>query len=384
MTFYKTNQFAKLANVTDRTIRYYDKIGLLKPSFIMSNGYRQYTDEDLLKLQKIISLKELGLSIQEIFPLVKNEENIKDSLVLQSRLLDSKISQLEQMKETLTSVIESIDSGDMDWKKVISLLQVTNQDSNIIEHYRNSNHLKVRINLHDKYSTNTQGWYPWILEQIDFGRISRLLEIGCGNGQIWNSCKIDLRNREVFLSDISKGMVEEVRNSLGVDFNCIVADCQKIPFKNDYFDAILANHVLFYVLDLSLGLQEISRVLRKGGFLYCTTYGENHMKEINEIVQSFDQRIKLSSHHLYETFGLENGEEILKEYFTEVKRIDYEDSLVITESKPLIDYIMSCHGNQNEILGPRLGEFKDYLNELIHEKGSIKIRKQAGMFKCKK
>ena len=46
MNYYKTGQFAKLSNVSERTIRYYDKIGLLKPSFVMENGYRQYGDLD--------------------------------------------------------------------------------------------------------------------------------------------------------------------------------------------------------------------------------------------------------------------------------------------------------------------------------------------------
>ena len=73
------------------------------------------------------------------------------------------------------------------------------------------------------------------------------------------------------------------------------------------------------------------------------------IKEITEIVQNFDSRINLSNHSLYDIFGLENGESILKEYFFNVQRMDYQDSLEISESKPLIDYIMSCHGNQNEI-----------------------------------
>ena len=77
--YYKTGEFAKLANVTERTLRYYDKIGLLKPSSILSNGYRQYTDSDLLKLQKILSLKHLGFSIEEIFPIVLEDQNLKES-----------------------------------------------------------------------------------------------------------------------------------------------------------------------------------------------------------------------------------------------------------------------------------------------------------------
>ena len=46
-----------------------------------------------------------------------------------------------------------------------------------------------------------------------------------------------------------------------------------------------------------------------------------------------------------------------------MQRLEYADSLEITESKPLIDYIMSCHGNQNEILGPRLNEFREYIED---------------------
>ena len=106
------------------------------------------------------------------------------------------------------------------------------------------------------------------------------------------------------------------------------------------------------------------------------------MKEITEIVQNFDARINLSNHSLYDIFGLENGEAILKHYFSNVERMDYQDSLEITESKPLIDYIMSCHGNQNEILGPRLFEFKEYIESILKSEGKIIVTKQAGMFKA--
>ena len=62
-----------MAGVTLRTIRYYDKIGLLKPSHILDNGYRQYCNKDLITLQKILALKELGFT--EI-----NEGNAKEVL----------------------------------------------------------------------------------------------------------------------------------------------------------------------------------------------------------------------------------------------------------------------------------------------------------------
>ena len=381
MNYYKTGQFARLANVSERTIRYYDKIGLLKPSFVMENGYRQYSDLDLLKLQKILSLKHLGFSIEEIFPMVMDNTNLKESFELQIDLIEDKISHLQSLKDALKRANQS---SNLSWNMILSLVQLSNEETNIIEQYKNAKNLNDRISLHEKYSTNSQGWFNWLFEKIDFSKVNRLLELGCGNGKLWQENNIDLRNREIFLSDISEGMVEEVRNKLGSDFNCIIADAEKIPFKDAYFDSIIANHVLFYLNDLNQGLKEISRVLKSNGILYCSTYGSRHMKEITDIVQNFDSRINLSNHSLYDVFGLENGECILKQYFTTVQRMDYQDSLEITESKPLIDYIMSCHGNQNEILGPRLSEFKEYIEELLVSNGKIIVTKQAGLFVCEK
>ena len=306
--------------------------------------------------------------------------NLKESFDLQIDLIEDKISHLQSLKDALKRASQT---PDLSWNMILSLVQLSNEETNIIEQYKNAKNLNDRISLHEKYSTNKQGWFNWLFNQIDFSRVNRLLELGCGNGKLWQENRIDLRNREIFLSDISEGMVEEVRNKLGSDFNCIVADAEKIPFKDEYFDSIIANHVLFYLNDLNLGLKEISRVLKPNGILYCSTYGKNHMKEITEIVQNFDSRINLSNHSLYDIFGLENGEDILSKYFSNIQRMDYQDSLEITESKPLIDYIMSCHGNQNEILGPRLNEFKEYIEELLKKNGKIVVTKQAGLFVCK-
>ena len=381
--YYKTGEFAKLANVTERTLRYYDKIGLLKPSSILSNGYRQYTDSDLLKLQKILSLKHLGFSIEEIFPIVLEDQNLKESFKMQIDLIDSRIKHMTAIKDSMESIISTINDKNIDWTKIISLIKMSNDDSNIIEHYKNAKNLNVRISLHDKYSQNKQGWFPWLFEQIDFSHINKLLEVGCGNGKLWKNNKINLRNREIFLSDSSQGMVDEVRKTLGNDFNCMVFDCEKIPFKDNYFDAVIANHVLFYVYDINKALEEIRRVLNPLGVFYCSTYGSNHMKEINDIVQEFDSRVILSQTKLYDVFGLENGLDILRPYFKNIKMKRYDDCLVVDKSKPIIDYIMSCHGNQNEIIGPNLNEFREFVDSIIQEKGYIKITKDAGLFICK-
>ena len=384
MTNYSTGQFAKLANVTERTIRYYDKIGLLKPSFVMENGYRKYTQSDLLKLQKILSLKHMGFSLEEIYPMVSKEQNIKESFSMQIDLLDSQIKHLKVIRDSMEALVQNVDERNIDWNQIISLLQMSNIESNIVEQYKNSNNLNVRISLHDQFSTNKTGWFNWLFYQINFSKVNRLLELGCGNGKLWENRDIDLRNREIFLSDISEGMVHEVRKKLGKDYNCIVADCQAIPFKDGYFDAVIANHVLFYIQNLDKGLSEIYRVLKNNGIFYCSTYGKEHMKEITELVQSFDSRVELSQNSLFDIFGIENGEMILKKIFKSVQFSPYNDSLIVNQAQPLVDYIMSCHGNQNEILGPKISKFKEYVESIISKNGNITITKQAGLFICTK
>lgn len=384
--YYTTGQFAKMAGVTLRTIRYYDKIGLLKPSHILDNGYRQYCNKDLITLQKILSLKELGFSLEEIYPLIidNDKDSFKESLKLQTSLINQKMNHLNNLKATIKSTEKILEHDQISWEKIIELINLTNNDESIIQQYFNSQNLSTRIYLHDHFSINKESWFEWLYHQIDFSHVYQLLEIGCGNGKLWENNTYNLRNREIFLSDISEGMLKDTRKKLGNDYNYIVLDAQNIPFKNHFFDTVIANHVLFYLQDLNLGLLEISRVLKDYGIFYCTTYGKNHMKEITEIVHNFDSRIQLSNNNLVEHFGLENGKTLLRPYFKQIELKRYDDYLIVDDAKALMNYIMSCHGNQKEYLGYRLKEFQAYLEKIIDENNGIKITKDCGLFICRK
>lgn len=63
---YKIGEFSVLSKTTIKTLRYYEKEGLLKPSFVDENGYRYYETNKLIELSKIISLRQIGFSIGEI------------------------------------------------------------------------------------------------------------------------------------------------------------------------------------------------------------------------------------------------------------------------------------------------------------------------------
>mgnify|MGYP002225905531 CR=1 FL=1 len=147
------------------------------------------------------------------------------------------------------------------------------------------------------------------------------------------------QNISVVLSDISEGMLRDVRRRIGNDsrFAFQAFDCHRIPFASDSFDLVIANHVLFYCKDISKVCREVSRILVPGGRFLCSTYGASHMQEITALVQEFDSRIQLSGDALYARFGLENGAKILAPYFSDISTRLYDDALYVTDAAPLIE-----------------------------------------------
>ena len=94
---------AKLTGVTVRTLRYYDEIGLLKPSQVTEAGYRVYDDADLEVLQQILFFRELDFSLEDIRKIMQNPAYEKESALRKQREL------LEQKRSRLDSLISLVD-----------------------------------------------------------------------------------------------------------------------------------------------------------------------------------------------------------------------------------------------------------------------------------
>ncbi len=80
MNDWSIQQIAKLAGTTSRTLRHYDDIGLLSPSDVGSNGYRRYDSAALVRLQRILLLRELGLGLPQIAEMLERPTSADDAL----------------------------------------------------------------------------------------------------------------------------------------------------------------------------------------------------------------------------------------------------------------------------------------------------------------
>jgi ubiquinone/menaquinone biosynthesis C-methylase UbiE len=379
-----------MAHVSLRTIRFYDKQNILKPSFVNKSGARFYTQHDFARLQQILLLKYLGFSLADIKDMTINDTDyhiLFTSLKLQLKLVQDRIEQMQMVEKAIyntTAVLEAEHS--INWSQMLELIHLTNTENSLKSQYQNANNISARINLHRLFSQNKQGWFPWIFKQCNIQSGMTILEIGCGNGALWTeNLSIIPSDIKVLLSDVSEGMLRDARRAIGqydTRFSYDTFDCCNIPSPDNSFDLIVANHVLFYCDDIIKVCSEINRVLKQNGHFICSTYGANHMKEISELVQEFDGRINLSADKLYEKFGLENGYTILKPYYIEIQSLLFDDLLIIDTPEPLIEYILSCHGNQNQFILEKYKDFFYFISKKLTP--IIQITKEAGIFICKK
>src|SRR5699024_3036470 len=162
---YTTGEIAKMAGVTTRTIRYYDNKGILSPSSHNSSGHRLYTELDFTKLKRILALKYLGLSLEE----VKNtesqsfeKEEIMKSLRLQKNIMKNKINYMKTDLNAIESAEKSIeDEVDPDWNKTIDIIKILEDEKELLQQYMDSSNLDASIKLQDRFSSNRHGWYKW-------------------------------------------------------------------------------------------------------------------------------------------------------------------------------------------------------------------------------
>lgn len=312
---------------------------------------------------------------------------MENSLNIQLKLVRDRIEQMQLVEKAIQDTTEAIRSQHaIDWNQMLDLIHLTGMEKSMKNQYQNASNISSRINLHSLYSQNKQGWFPWIYKQCQIHPGMRILELGCGDGALWTqNIQFLPQDISITLSDLSSGMIRDARRALGRKdkrFSFEVFDCAKIPHKGCNFDLVIANHVLFYCEDIPAVCNEIQRVLVPGGKLICSTYGSHHMQEVSQLVQDFDNRIVLSADRLYERFGRENGADILAPYFSDISWESYNDSLLVPDAEPLISYILSCHGNQNQYLLDKYTDFRGFVSRKT--KDGFFITKDAGIFLCEK
>lgn len=106
---YSIGQFSLILKVSTRTLRHYDEIGLLKPSFVSKeNNYRYYEKDQINSAKYIIKLKESGLGLEEIKKIIlnNNSDNFKETIEKRLKNIEQEIQKLLNMKDDLSKLLK--------------------------------------------------------------------------------------------------------------------------------------------------------------------------------------------------------------------------------------------------------------------------------------
>ena len=133
--YYSSGEFAKKAQVTVRTIRFYDKKNILKPSYITPSGARFYTDGDFARLQQILLLKFLGFSLDDIKEMTIGEADshfLLNSLQVQKKLIQDRIEQMQLVESAIDSTVEALqDEQRIDWDRMLRLIHLSGMEQSL-------------------------------------------------------------------------------------------------------------------------------------------------------------------------------------------------------------------------------------------------------------
>ena len=145
--FYSSGEFAKMAHITKKTLRYYDAHNILKPSYLTPYGARFYSDEDFARLQQILLLKYLGFSLDDIREMTINDSDyhfMANALKLQRKLVQDKIEQLQLVEKAIQDTSRAIEEEhSVNWSQMLNLIHLTGMEKSMKNQYQNASSFTV-------------------------------------------------------------------------------------------------------------------------------------------------------------------------------------------------------------------------------------------------
>ncbi len=387
---YTTGELAKLTGVSYKTIRHYYESGLLKPEKVEENKYKKFGQAAVEQLQKILMLKYLDFSLEEISEMLKKEEQT-EAFAKQAELLKKRKEHLEHVLQAVEE-IQNLEA-DNQWEKMLDIIRLTTQKEELEKQYAGSDNLQKRINIH-AYSTSKVPWFAWVLEGLELKPGMKILELGCGTGALWVQQRESLpENLEIILTDSSEGMLESAREAIRpysehfakkyIRFYFQKLAAEDFIATEEKYDRVIANHMLYHVADDKRPqlLENCAKALKKDGMFYASTVGCTHMREMFDLQKDFDARMNPPG-WFSEGFELENGGEQLKKAFVKVTMEEQENDLLVPDPEVLYHYIESLPGNNGKIVAERGEEFRRFLEERISPEKPFFCHKSTGAFRA--
>ena len=247
------------------------------------------------------------------------------------------------------------------------------------QEYVDTMSIDTRTDFYRRFGEENGRWYRWLFEVMAIEGEARVLDVGCGVGDLW------CRNAERFnpavalvLGDASPSIVQkaakEVQRFWLVE-KAGVMEIENLPLKDESFDLAIAAHVLYHVADRQKALHEIWRILVPGGRIVATTIGPEHLKELSGILEDYDPALKgiRVSPSSLPVDGLAAD---VGSIFSNPRIYHCKENIIVTDGTALLDFLFATH--LRDQLESRMHSLSNYFTNMIRENGPIQLTAHGG------
>ena len=316
MKTYRISELGSRFNLSRSTLLYYDRIGLLRPSGRSQSDYRQYTAEDLARLERICFFRDAGLGLSEIAQLLDKTGN--DSLILEKRLreINREVAALKAQQRLITGTLKTVAAGHgasrLDKDLWLSLQKACGLDEAALTRWhveferrapRAHHDFLLSLGLSEKEAIQarlltksvednkmTMKYFFEVFEDLPrqgpgcraatLRALSRLkdlpekpavLDIGCGCGMQTQILAQELRTK-ILAIDNHRPMLDHLDRATewsGLEIETRELSMIDMPFDEQSFDLLWCEGSIF-IIGLERGLKDFRAYLKPGGYLAFT------------------------------------------------------------------------------------------------------------------
>lgn len=253
--------------------------------------------------------------------------------------------------------------------------------------YADNSHLDVRCRTHQLYTVDPVDFGEWTLEKISWDSVERILDVGCGPGDLLRALARSGTGHLRIGFDLSPGMATQASDAISSAVAAFfVADIQAIPFPSSSFDVVMARHMLYHVPNMDQGIVEAARVLRPGGQFLATTNSAQTMPQYRAILQRARSHFPAMAvpGTTSSRFNSENAPQFLEPHFRQIEQHTLTGTLRFPSAQPFVAYFASgrdliMHPDHSEMEWQAVLDFvQARAEEIIAGQGCLDITKITG------
>lgn len=387
-----SGEIAKKAGISQKAVRLYDQKGLLKPTEYSEGNYRLYDKEALLILEKIIALKQIGFSLEEIRDRLNSEEeqDIESILREQVRMMEEKKYQLEKSISAIDRTLNRSE-GTLNWDDVAKIIQTISKDQTADERHWDAL----------KHTGKETDWYVKIFDSLGFKENGKVLDLGCGYAKLWrNNWKQIPQGLHVYgydlhgtwaddfvkyISEYEKDLPEEVR--MDVKFMDVETEAawKQIQMEGDY-DFIVAHYLIDVLENREKFFTHVRQVLSESGmFSVNGGYVNDWHGWLKEVCSEVGVECGfLDTLTLQEIKRRDDLKVVLQKYFGKVDSVLLSNNWHYSEANDLYEKLLNVYPNQEKILKKSEKILKQYFAEKIENEGEIIVKINSQFWHCYK